>query len=539
MGRESALSRRLGRRLMLGAACVLLVLGLGVITACSPKASAGSEDTAQTPVAETGDTAEGGGEFTVTQAADFTETSTGLFPDTYTNRMLNTGNRGCNSCHVDLWQTTSNVVATNAEATQSGGGHINADRWSHYNRKGTVLDCIGCHSGRIQNTGPYFGDSIHAAHYQSKEFAENGNCWSCHAVTSDEIYTDTNDYDFLLWEEVMYEPYLGGYPTLGQSPDVRFFLQHRGFNTYNLTEMGVDEQPNITVDMSQPLTDIDDIYIIDNHVFDYGVLEDKITVSGAANSKTFTVDELKALPQTTVTCTEECVLNDVNGMLVANIEATGVRLADLVDACGGFADGATNTMTISCYDDWSKVYETEREFLENAILAFQYNGEDLTEKNGYPAVLVIPGCHGGMWCKHISDIAFTAEAEAPIPAVPLFFESDMCKNSTTTFNWVNAGWFANDGVTFSMNEGVTLEGYAFAWDYFAALQSIEFSTDMGVSWQSFDIPANSDPKQWTKFSFHWQPTEPGTYIIKANATNTKGEQIRHDKCASIIVKVTE
>ncbi len=473
--------------------------------------------------------------------ADFTEPDAGLYPDTYTNtEVLNAGNRGCNSCHEDLWETASNVLATDDIATLSGGGHIGTDRWDHYGRKGTVLDCIGCHSGRTQNTGPYLGDSIHSIHYASDAFLDsNGNCWSCHAIRTDEMYTDTDQYEFELWEEQMYNIDLGGYPGIKSSEEMKQFLQERGYSSYLLTEVSVDEDPDISVEMDQKLTPTEDIYVIDNYAFDYADIKDEITVTGVVDARTLSLDELKSLPQTTRRVTEECVLNDINGLLCCNIEVTGVTLADLVDALGGFADPNTNGMVAHCYDDWSKTFGSDRDFLEDTILALQYNGEDISDANGAPGVLILPGTLAGMWSKHIESLDFQVFEQTPTDADALWFLGDTPRASTTTYNLVNAAWFENDGLEFTMDEGVTLTGYAYGWSYYGDLSTIQFSTDMGQTWETFNVPPSHDSDQWTTFTLHWNPPAPGTYIVKVSATNDSGDGMKDPGCASIIVTVTE
>lgn len=74
-----------------------------------------------------------------------------------------------------------------------------------------------CHIRHVGETGPYLGDLLHGAHYSSETFVDaNGNCWSCHAVSTEQTYSRDGDYHFLLWEDIMFEPTLGGYVDGGE-----------------------------------------------------------------------------------------------------------------------------------------------------------------------------------------------------------------------------------------------------------------------------------------------------------------------------------
>lgn len=184
-------------RLIVAGAVVAAVLALALaLWGCAPNATGATTD-------QKGD--DKATEETTTSASvypNFTEKAAGLFPDTYFNRdMLNTGNRGCNACHENLFDKMVN---------KEGLTHILS--YVGYEKDGTYKDCEPCHQGHMTLTGPYLGDAIHASHYGNQQFVDaNGNCWSCHAVNSD---GEAGEYQFMLWEDFYEQAALGGYPWL-------------------------------------------------------------------------------------------------------------------------------------------------------------------------------------------------------------------------------------------------------------------------------------------------------------------------------------
>ena len=164
-----------------------------------------------------------------------------------------------------------------------------------------------------------------------------------------------------------------------------------------------------------------------------------------------------------------------------------------------------------------------------AIIAVQYYGHDLTYGEGYPATIVVPGYGGSTWCKTLKSIEFKQEpAFDPMPSY-----------ATNGFGWtVNSAWFDNDGIEAKVGEPITLEGFTWTWSgLHGNTDTISFSADYGVTWQTFEVPDEFDPDQWAHWNLTWTPDAPGSYILHVKATAEDGtEQMGN---ASIIVKVTE
>lgn len=530
VGEKAGRRKAVGRRAVLGtmvAAAMLLVAAVAM-GGCAPTPVAPSE--AKAAAAET----------SVTQGLPiFTENNAGFLPDNEWNETyVNAGNRGCNSCHTDLQSVIDNSkLACDHPVPRSG-----------YNteRNVTILDgCLSCHGVHTADYGNYFGDAIHTAHYSNAGFTEelDGNCWSCHAVKDTADLTDLGNTELVLWEQIMYDGALGGYPDAAENASTRMFMKYLGHETGYVTDISATENPAIDVQMAQGVTEnLQDAFVALNHSGMYNEEDinakwEGVSIVGVKNPRTFTLDDLRAMPQTTVRATNQCVVAGSAGHNVHNADYTGVTLKDLVDACGGVADGM-NIVYLTGADEWNCCRdavdgEPLEEYMANSLIALDMNGEPIAYEFGGPACFVAPGMGGAFWCKFVENIEF-AKSDAPFDFVEAMDEvipGDI-------LNSVSAAWFQNDGETFKLADGVSLTGYAHALaNSVSPLAKIQFSTDLGANWTSTDVPTDHDPLQWTTFDFNWKPETAGTYIVKVRGVNADG--LLSVVPGSIIVNVEE
>ena len=489
----------------------------------------------------------------------FTANSTGLFPDTeWNSNYLNAGNRGCNSCHADL-----NDVMDAAHAGIEYDHPVTRVGFSStYNA--TILDgCLACHHVHTSDYGNYFADAIHTVHYSSDTFTDtfSGNCWSCHVITDSASLTELGTWEFKLWEEVVYDGGLGGYPDVSANPVTQAFMQYRGHSTGFVTdvqapttesvsqadegteagaEQGESEQGGITVNLHQDvITDLNDAFTAVNHsgMYDEDDMYDfthTVTITGVKEPRTFTYQELAAMPQTEVTATNQCVVAGSAGHNIYNAVYTGVTLEYLVELCGGLEDGV-NQVYLTGWDEWENCALQQRlsNYYDHGLIALEINGELIPYDLGGPMLLVAPGTGGAFWTKYVKTIDFNV-GETPFDFVETYADSI----PGDELNYVSAAWFQNDGLDFALGEPVELTGYAYALaTSVAPLAAIEFSTDLGTTWQRVDVPEGFDPMQWVQFDFSWTPESTGTYIIKVRGVNENGSVNVTE--GSVIVTVSE
>ena len=394
-------------RLLVAIAVMAAVAALALaLWGCAPQAT--------TTMAATG----GDGETTEETAAssmypDFTDRTSGNFNDTFsTTDMLNAGNRGCNACHEDLWDVMNMKDGYNHILTHVG-----------YDKALTYQDCEPCHRGHTALTGPYLGDLIHAAHYGSKVFQEaNGNCWSCHAMNS---AGNQGDYQLVLWDDFYDEPALGGYPNIDGNEAEQAWVDSRGFFGGFINGMTQDAAPSIDVTLDQSITDHDDVFIVNNwgpevsekngEPFDFNEVcseDNTLTITGVKNPKTWTKEELLAMPQTEFSMALACGTNGRGGSLVSNIPMSGVSMEYLIEQCGGLLDDS-NAVVATASDGWkSFAMPVEAStYSKDAYIALKYYGEELSKDDGAPMVLISLGNIGAWQVKHVEQIDFMHDDE--------------------------------------------------------------------------------------------------------------------------------
>lgn len=508
------------KKLVLAALIVTVVVALGICgcAANAPKPAAEAPaDEAASAAAESGDLAETGA---MGDLSFFNKSAGDMLEDNYTNReMLNAGNRGCNSCHEDLADKMGDSTRPALHAIVQIG----------YGMKMTYKDCATCHGLAGGFYSPYLGDLLHGAHYGDQTFVEqyNGNCWSCHSVA----YQEDGSWDLVMFDDVVHEPTLGGYKDAITNPKSREWVRDHGHGSDYLNGTRTEAEPEMEVTLDQHITDAKDLFVVYNYPpdnLDMAAITDQgntFTLRGVVNEKSYTVEDMKALPQTTVAAAHECVTNGQGGSMVGNFEYTGVSIADLVKDCGGLLEGM-NQANILCYDNWQFAHNALPLdiYMKDAIVAYELNGEPLVQENGAPMLLVLPGMPAGAWGKFIQEVQFSHTDEP----FNILTKATSSPAYAGLMNYINAGWLVDDGVEVKLGETVELPGFAWGWtDVRTPLSKIQFSTDGGVTWMDYDIPADFDDNQCTQFTVKWTPKEAGTYVIKVNAFNEDGETMVH------------
>ena len=528
-------------------ALVALTLAMAVMLAafaafgCSPQAptsqNANGGDVAESPQADA--------DADSTQEMDFgypnfLENSSGMYPDTYYNtELLNLGNRGCNSCHTDLFQVMN--------INQDGYNHILVS--SGYGKNGTYKDCEPCHRTHMDLTGMYLGDIIHASHYSNEAFvAANGNCWSCHAVNGDG--GPQSPYELVMYDDIADTAALGGYAGAVDNPAIRDWLRSRGFTTGLVTSVSTEADPDVTITFDQAVTAEEDVFLVDNwgyevpgkgegdnrykapgegDTFDLHSCCDPangVTINGVNNPQTFTKADLEAMPQVEFTTHISCGTNGNGGCLTANTTFTGGPMEYIIEQCGGLVEG-NNAVLVQSYDGWigMGIPLTSDIYTHDAYLVTKAYGHDLTEALGAPILLVSTTGAGVTNVKHIQEINFT-QAESPFTS-PGQLE-------------VNGMWFQNDGNSYKLGETIDISAAAYAFTRQCGnITTLSFSFDLGLTWIDFDMASEMDgydPQQWVCAYLQWKPQTAGTYTVLMQATTDQGVSMNDPVALRLVVE---
>lgn len=262
----------------------------------------------------------------------------------------------------------------------------------------------------------------------------------------------------------------------------------------------------------------DSFYRVAIDLFDPSVSSStwSLLVSGAvADSKTYNLAGVEALPSVDEYNTFECVSNVVNGNLIGNAKWTGVRISDLLNDVGGVLSGASYVVFYSV-DDYSVGIPVSKALMSNSILAYKMNGVSLPVKHGYPLRAVIPGLYGMMSAKWINRIQVVDSVYAG------YWQTRGWTNDATVFTQaliIIPG--DQSSVSLSQNNGsVILGGVAYAGD--RGISKVEVSVDSGKTWTPATIKPSLSNVTWTLWAYEWFPTASGSYNIYVRATDGAG-----------------
>jgi sulfite dehydrogenase len=314
------------------------------------------------------------------------------------------------------------------------------------------------------------------------------------------------------------------------------------------------------------ITPADRLYIRNNlPAPDASIVNDRdgwgVAVEGVRQPRMLTVADLKGMGIETVATVLQCSGNG-RGYFADKPSGTkwtvgaagcviwsGVPVRTLVAALGGLADGArfmtgTGGESLPAGVD-PKTVIVERSVplkaMEDALLAWEMNGEPLPHAHGGPLRLVVPGYSGINNIKYVKRLAFTQqETDAAIqrtgyrmsppgtrgdPSQPAVWEMDLkswINGPAPESGPVKAGWVQVHGV--AMGATRPLRRVDVSLDGGQTWQEARFiGPDLGrFAWRQFVLPVRLQPGQYLLASraqdtqFNWQveesPANTGGYL---------------------------
>jgi sulfite oxidase len=268
-----------------------------------------------------------------------------------------------------------------------------------------------------------------------------------------------------------------------------------------------------------------------------------VAFKGVKNPRSISLGELKTLGVTTVATVLQCSGNgraffdhETSGTQWATGAAgcvlwSGVPLKTVVDAMGGslgdlpYITSTGGEELPAGLDPKSLVVERSVPLraLDQAILAWELNGEPLPLAHGGPLRLVVPGYYGVNNVKYVKQVAFTAEqtdakiqasgyrirpvGQGGAPDQPSMWEMNVKSWITQPLEQAKAGRVRIQGVAFGGAKEV---------------KSVEVSLDGGKSWQAAPFVGPSlGPYAWRPFVLIVD-LKPGDYRLVSRASDVEG-----------------
>ncbi len=284
----------------------------------------------------------------------------------------------------------------------------------------------------------------------------------------------------------------------------------------------------------------------------------RLRVEGAVRRELeLSLDDLRKLPEKTVTATIECAGNSrvflhkepgVQWELgaVGNAEWTGVPLAAVLQRAG-LAEGAAEAVLEGAdrgevrgppkspgVIPFARSLPLTKARRPEVLLAYRMNGKELPKEHGFPLRAVVAGWYGMASVKWLTRVVVT---ERPFDG---FFQTfdythwQRVKGLATlvpvTAMQVKAA-VARPAPHEVVRAGAAYRVRGAAWAGEAEVAKVEVSTDGGKTWEPARLIGKSAPFAWRLWEHEWRtPAKAGRHVVLARATDGHGrvQPPRHD-----------
>jgi DMSO/TMAO reductase YedYZ molybdopterin-dependent catalytic subunit len=264
----------------------------------------------------------------------------------------------------------------------------------------------------------------------------------------------------------------------------------------------------------------------------------------------FSYKDLEKLPRETVTAFVECAGNGRRyfaeqegqsapgtqwGLGAIGVSRwTGVPLREILervglrsDAVDVMAEGLDSPVVAADGTDQGHVRRPIpiAKALDDALLAFEMDGDALPFDHGAPARLIVPGWVGIANIKWVGSIRVAAHRlrspwnTTSYVKVGPTYPADEPPLTTQT---LKSAFELAPGTTFAAGQPVKLTGRS--WSGVSRPRSVRVSTDGGVTWQGARTHGPNDANAWLRWELDWTPTATGATTLLAQATDRQGHQ---------------
>ena len=274
----------------------------------------------------------------------------------------------------------------------------------------------------------------------------------------------------------------------------------------------------------------------------------RLHVAGSVeHSRSFGLDDLRALPAHEVVATMECAGNGrarlephvVSQPWLSEAVGTGrwrgARLRDVL-AAAGVADGTVEVLFTGLdrgiengeEQDFERSLTLADALGDDVLLAYDLNGAPLPPQHGFPLRLLVPGWYGMTNVKWLARITLLTEPFAgPQQARSYRLRRSEDDPGEPLSRMLPRALLVPPGVPDFMTRDRTvvagvhvLEGRA--WSGHGPVTAVEVSDDDGATWRPARLdPPELGPHAWRRFSVEWEAT-PGPHVLCSRAHDASG-----------------
>jgi DMSO/TMAO reductase YedYZ molybdopterin-dependent catalytic subunit len=264
----------------------------------------------------------------------------------------------------------------------------------------------------------------------------------------------------------------------------------------------------------QPITPNDRFYSVTKNIVDPNPSPAvwRLEIAGLVEQpRTYTFDEIAALPAVTQETTLMCISNYLGGGLMSNAVWRGLPLRDLLTAAGPKAGVAE--VVLHGADGYTDTFPLDKALEPTTFVAYEMNGEPLPVRHGYPVRILTPGLFGEKSVKWVTRIELVDHDVKGFYEQQGWGPSFVIPNRTTFI-------FGDFETAFSPGSVVPVRGNAFAGN--RGVARVDVSADEGRTWQEARIDYPGTDLTWVFWTFDFRPPAPGSYTLIARATDRQG-----------------
>ena len=268
-------------------------------------------------------------------------------------------------------------------------------------------------------------------------------------------------------------------------------------------------------------------------------------ISLDGSQRTFSLDQIQALPQRSQIVLLECAGNGRTHLdplvagttwgdgAVAQAEFTGISLSSLLNEFDlpenvieilftGADSGKVRTGETTAY---ARSLVPQAALHPDVLLAWQMNGQPLPPEHGYPLRLLVPKAYGMASVKWLKRIEFLDKA------FDGFFQTDdyVYKDSPDKEDGAQledmrvSSLFTSHPADASLKAG-SHQFSGIAWSGQAEISEVALSIDEGTTWQPATLAAATGPYGWTRWKADLAFSAPGAHTILLRASDSGGAQ---------------
>ena len=264
--------------------------------------------------------------------------------------------------------------------------------------------------------------------------------------------------------------------------------------------------------LTPDITTVENFYVVSKNLSDPMVDQTKwsLEITGVVDKPIkLSMSDIRAMPSVEQYVTMICISNLVGDKLVGNALWKGVTLDEMLKQVK--AKPEAKYILSYAYDGYSESLLLDSKTNSEVVIAYEMNGEPLTDKHGAPLRLIIPGHYGMKSTKWLTKLELSTRDRQGYwedrgwdePAViKTMARIDIpVKNSR-----IPAGEHMVGGIAFAGTRGV---------------KEVQVSMDGGDTWQFTELRKPLSPYSWTIWTMPWQPPV-DYYVILSRAIDGTG-----------------